>query len=36
MTVFIPEWLCGVVGTLLVELTLIIGYSIWRNRHEKK
>lgn len=26
---FVPGWLVGVVGTLLVEILLAIGISIW-------
>ena len=26
---FVPGWLVGVVGTLLVEVLLVIGITIW-------
>lgn len=26
---FVPGWLVGVVGTLLVEILLAIGISVW-------
>lgn len=29
---FIPEFACGVIFTLLVEIALLLGASAWQNR----
>ena len=36
---FIPEWLIGVLGTIIVEIILLVGYAIYikgRDDNEKR
>ena len=29
---FIPEFVCGILATICVEIMLLIGYTIFRNK----